>query len=216
MFGFITDAIKHAHDQTIGRGLDMWQTNYMDRKIQNRTAELNRQLWEYQMNNAYQLTVDDMRKAGLNPIMAFGQGATSASGHASGASGYSGSKQSNWMPSQSLVASKQLSQMDSQIGKTNAEKDLLFAQLESAKAQASIDKAVAKVWSKNPWVARAQVANTIAPKSFAQIVSMLGGFGTLEVSNARGQRDVERAVEETYERWSNQQRGYEKHYKDSR
>lgn len=216
MFGAIVDAIKHGFDQTAGRGLDMWQTNYLDRKIQNRTAELNRNFWNYQMSNAYQLTVEDMRKAGLNPIMAFGLGATSAGGHASSVSGYNGSKNSNWMPSQSLVASKQLSQMDSQIGKTNAEKDLISAQLESAKAQASIDTAVAKVWSKNPWIARAQVANTIAPKSFAQIVSMLGGLGALHVTNAQSEKQVDRAVRETYERWRNQQDGYERYFGDSR
>lgn len=216
MFGFITDAVKHAHDQTIGRGLDMWQTNYLDRKIQNRTAELNRELWNYQMSNAYQLTTEDMRKAGINPLVAFSQGATSASGHASSPSGYSGSKQSNWMPSQSLVAAKQLSQLDSQIGKINAERDLISAQLDSAKAKASMDQAVAKVWSDNPWIARAQVANTLSPKSFAHIVSMLGGHGALEVSNALSHRKVERAVRETYKRWDNQKRGYEKFYEDSR
>lgn len=182
MFGFITDAIKHAHDQTIGRGLDMWQTNYMDRKIQNRTAELNKNFWTYQMSNAYQLTVDDMRKAGLNPMLMMSNGATGAGGHVTSASGYHPQKNDGWQPSQSLVAAKQMKLMNEQIAtqkaqtlKTNAEayesyertwnaevqRKIQQAQLPAIEAKAALDAAQAKFLEQYPilWQA-AMVGNS--------------------------------------------------------
>lgn len=176
MWGAVVDAIKHAHDETVGRGLDMWQTNYMDRKIQNRSYNLNKSLWEHQMSNAYQLTVEDMRKAGLNPMLTIGNGASSVGGHASSPSGYNGRKDSNWMPSQSLVAAKQMKLLESQSEKNKADAALASANAKSAEAQATINKAIEKVWKNNKDVAAWKVLEDVLPKNVVGLLASLVGY----------------------------------------
>lgn len=63
------------------------QSNALAREFNAREAEKNREWQEHMSNTSYQRMVADMKKAGINPIMAFGasgagvgQGATASSG----------------------------------------------------------------------------------------------------------------------------------------
>lgn len=138
LFGAIADLAKHAHDQTVGRVMDVGQSMYMTSKAQRRQAELNRDLWQYQMSNAYQLTTEDMRKAGINPMVAFSQGATSAPGHATSAGAVTMQHQDNWLPSQSIVNAKTAKNIDADTGVKNAEQQLIRSKTVESQAQAKL------------------------------------------------------------------------------
>lgn len=62
------------------------KTNRDNRAFQAATIKMQQDWQEYMRSTAYQATMADMKKAGLNPILAYGQGASSH-GSASAASG---------------------------------------------------------------------------------------------------------------------------------
>lgn len=193
LFSSISDLVKFGHEETVGRLLDNWQTNYMDRKVQNRTAALNKELWTYQMNNAYQLTVDDLRKAGLNPLLAVTNGATSAGGHASSASGVQASRKSSWMPSQSLVAAKQLSVLDSQAKRNNAEASLFTANAKSAESQAYINGLIQDAFKDNKNLATWEALKRVLPGNFYTLLASLAGYTLVDKKGSKSPPKPNRA-----------------------
>lgn len=91
--------------QNAGGGVDFERTLYLanrDREFNSQEALLNRQWNEYMAGNSYQLAVDDMREAGLNPYMAITNGGASYSS-SSPASSRSSSYQSAGMNAGSML-----------------------------------------------------------------------------------------------------------------
>jgi len=83
-------------------------------------ARRNRAFQERMRNTEWQAAVEDMRKAGLNPALAYSQGgASSPSGSMYQAESVTGKGTSSAL--QGILLKKQIAQMDAQIAKTQAE-----------------------------------------------------------------------------------------------
>lgn len=88
-------------------------------------AQLDRDFQERMSNSAYQRAVADMRKAGINPILAYSQGGASTPGGASG-TGYAGSGSAQSIDFESTA--ERLAKILSSIGSvvTSAAKVAMF------------------------------------------------------------------------------------------
>ena len=107
----------------IGGGLDIagtWYNNREAQERQNRANDANQENYA----KRYQLEVQDLMKAGLNPMLAYSQGAGSIAGSSAASPGQTSSLGSNVVSSynQSKIASAQEANIEAQTQKTLAEK----------------------------------------------------------------------------------------------
>ena len=100
-------------------------------------ADLNRGFQERVSSTAHQREVEDLKKAGLNPILSANAGASTPSG--SSASSVAPPEMKNLI-SPALASARQMMQMTADLQKTGAEIDLLKSQ----KSKADVDTEVAK------------------------------------------------------------------------
>lgn len=110
------DAMSSFAGGVLGKAVDVWSA---------REASKDERHWLEQMSGtAYQRAVQDLRAAGLNPALAYQQGgASTPSTSAADTGGPLTSGVSSAMSVKRAVKEMQL--MDAQIGKTNAEADLV-------------------------------------------------------------------------------------------
>lgn len=134
---------------------------------QQRTNASNAQMAQQQMDfqerqssTSYQRGVDDMQKAGLNPMLAYSQGGASASGGSTAQMGNElGSGVSSAMSTASTLAA--LEQMTEQTAKTRSERDLVHAQ--TMNTLETVNKTIA-----DTGVSSAEQANIVANTRRAQ------------------------------------------------
>ena len=104
-----------------------------DHQSAKHNAELSRQNWIYQQSNAHQLEIEDLRKAGLNPVL------SATGGHMAGMSpvnpGSSGGAYANAI-TQAITSSKQLKMQEKLQSR---ELDIAQTNAETAKAKADTD-----------------------------------------------------------------------------
>lgn len=108
-------------------------------------AKLNREFQQYNANTAHQRAVDDLRAAGLNPILAANQGAPSPSG--STASGVQATMQS---PNEDYTGLGGLVNDFFTRQQTKANTKKSKADARTANAQADIQEGMAKIYKENP------------------------------------------------------------------
>lgn len=152
-FGEIQDFIDNPLDYT---GNALGKLNHLASK----------ESWDYQTRHAYQNTVYDLRQAGLNPIMAYGNGANSAS-----VSQASVSQLPNF-----VATAQQFANLD----KTMAEADLASASAKETEANASVAEGVADYYRNTPGAYATRVQNQDSPKSIPQAL----GIGAQKAYNA--------------------------------
>lgn len=92
-------------------------------------------------DNAVQRRVDDLRKAGLSPVLAAGSAAQSSPAQVLQAPQISGVEQLGEGVSRGLQTMLALNQAEAVIGRTDAERDLLKMQARKADAEASLVEA---------------------------------------------------------------------------
>lgn len=160
--GFFSDfggSLISGAASLIGAGLGAYGQHSANQLSMDEAA-LNRQFQMDFYKNRYQWQMADMRKAGLNPILAYKQGAP---GGASGSMaqignifGRTGDNLSSGV--QSAIASRRLTQelrnmkatnnlLDAQLGKTTWERNLIEQQHNSAKAEATRNRKLEQIYN---------------------------------------------------------------------
>lgn len=102
-------------------------------------AALSRENWEYMQSNAHQLEVEDLRKAGLNPIL------SATNGHIASMPAVNGNVPSTGSINNYVTSGRQLKQQEKL---QNRELDIAQTNAETAKAKADTDLYKAKNESK--------------------------------------------------------------------
>lgn len=154
--------------------------NYFGSAIGKLNHLATKESWDYQTRNAYQNTVYDLRQAGLNPMMAFGNGANSAS-----VSQASTSQLPNVIASAQQVAG---------LDKTMAEAKLASASARQTAANASVAEKVADYYDKTPDAIANKVQTADAPKTTVQGISNLGQKFINAVRSPQGKQVVDTIV----------------------
>lgn len=88
LFPKVANNFQTNYQAALDREYNAWQSQ-LDRDYNASEAQKNRDFQERMSNTAYQRLMQDLKKAGINPVMAFQSGASSSV--PSGASGASGS-----------------------------------------------------------------------------------------------------------------------------
>ena len=102
--------------------------------VSSREAEINRDWQEQMSNSAYQRAVDDLGKAGLNPMLAYTQGGASSPG------GGQGSSQAAVVENEiqeSVATAMAMKRLKEEVGKIQSEKEL---NQESKRTQKKLQK----------------------------------------------------------------------------
>lgn len=132
-------------------------------KFNAREAQTNRDFQERLSGTAYQRSMEDMRKAGLNPMLAYSQGgASTPSG--STASGTSAHMDSVIAPA--LATALEIRRVKKELDGLQSQTDLNSAIADTNRAQTELNKTNAKVAAKNEAVLDAQLPAIKAQSKF--------------------------------------------------
>lgn len=138
--------------------------------------DASKESWDYQTRHSYTNTVYDLRQAGLNPMLAYNNGANSAN-----VSQASVSQLPNFIASAQALAN---------LSKTKAETDLASASAKETEANASVAEGVADYYRNTPGAYATRVQNQDSPKSVTQAVSTIGQKAYNAVRSPQGQQVV--------------------------
>lgn len=166
------------------------------RNFAHNEAQINRDWQEMMSNSAYQRQMEDMGKAGLNPMLVTGMsGATTPSGSQAGTSAASVGMGKAVNPLEGVVSSakmgamagqelknlkkqgqqleKSIDNLESQSGKTRAEK-------EAQERENKIKEIDLKLYKSNPWLRKLQLMGNSASSLLSPVGMGVGAYGAIK------------------------------------
>lgn len=184
--GWLSDAAASVAGDVFGSAISA----HYGRDMMAAQAAYNKDMYQ----NRYQWTVEDLRKAGLNPILATG-------GLASGSASVSGQSVNSGGVSNAMAAHRRISEVDKenlQIGRENAESGRITAEANKANAETNkltgastvrLNDSTSAVNAAREQTEKANTMRTIAAiandaKQTQALVEMYGAQGAAALRNA--------------------------------
>lgn len=163
-----------------------------------RQYDLSKKLWEYQMSNSHQFQIEDLKKAGLNPILS----ASAQSNTTGNVGGHiaSGGNFENVLTNavQGFQAYQQAKVQNSQVGVNEATAQNQVESAKNQKQQAEYQELKNNYLRDHPDAQRAEFGNQNTSHPF----EMFKGFGSdLNRHFGSGVRDASKFVKDKYEQF---------------